>query len=141
MIQQGDVLAALAVAWNRNGTLKALVPGGLDYSTNQQTTSPYATLKLEEGEVEFNSGKNYVHNFTATIMVWSTGGAVDSADIGRAIDATYNPDRPQDILILGAKVLRMFPASGLLEEDEATREAKDQLVLHRRYDLMIQGER
>lgn len=140
MIQASDILAATKARWDRDGSLKGLVPGGLHHEGPDPERHPYARLMAEEQEVELNSGSHYVTSFLVTVMVWSTAGAVNTGAIAQRVDRIFNRDRPQDFLILGGRVMGIQPVSGPLEIPEETREAKDVLLLHRRYTLMVQGQ-
>lgn len=143
MIQQADILTAVKRAWDRDKTLRRLVPGGLHHLDVTADRTPYARFQAEDGEYEFMSGRVYMQLFTVTIGVFSTAGTVDSGMIGQAIHRTMNRDRPQDFLLPGpnARVIDLMPVPGALELDENSREAKDMLVLSRAWEFRIQAER
>jgi hypothetical protein len=143
MLQQADILASVKARWDRDGTLTAAVPGGLHHAENTGTAEPWARMWLEEGEVEWNSGKVYTQEWTLNLGIFSTKGPVDAGQIGRAADALFNRDRPQDFLLPGpnARVLATWPEPGTLELDEDSREARAVLVQGRRYRLLVQAER
>lgn len=144
MIQTADILASVKARWDRDKTLRRVVPGGIHQGPPDDTVrAPYARFMTEEEEAEWTSGKVYIQTWLVEVSVWSTAGPVDAGEIGRTIDRLFNRDRPQDWLLPGlqARVLDLPPAPGTLTLDDNTREAKDTLLLHRRYNFLIQAER
>lgn len=144
MIQVADILASVKARWDRDKTLRQLVRGGLHHAPPPAVTpDPYARFVAEPEPPEWTSGKVYIQDWLVEVSLWSTAGPVDSGNIARAIDRLFNRDRPQDFLLPGpqSKVLDVAPADGPLETETATREAKDTLLLHRRYNFTIQAER
>lgn len=141
MIHEADILAAIRKRWLRERTLADLVPGGLHFQTANTERFPYARFWLEPGQPNWTSGKAYWQEFTLQLGVFTAGGPVDSADVARVVDRLFDRDRSQDFLLLGGRVLDLEPVPGMLELDETTREAKDVLVLSRRWNITVQGER
>lgn len=144
MIQQADILTAIKRRWDRDSTLTALVPGGLHHAENTETRSPWAVFVCEDGDLEWFSGTVYLQRFLVEIGVYSTGGPVDSATIGRRMDELFRPATVVYQLSLpglNSKFIGIDPAPGALELLDETHEAKGVLALHRRYDVLIQAER
>ena len=143
MLQHSDILTSIKARWDRDGTLRQLIPGELHYRENTGTAEPWATFWLDEEEIEFNSGNVYIQDYTLTLGVFNTRGPVEAGKIGAAIDRFFNRDRPQDFLLPGpnARFLDLAPDPSALELDEDSREARSVLLLSRRYALKVQAER
>lgn len=150
MIQTTDILAAFKLRWSEVPELAARVPGGLHGGRVPMTSqslggasivAPYATLMVTELDPQFNSSTTYLKAFSLQLRVWSDTGNIAAGAIGTAIDAAFRRSTINDVMFIdGAdRITDFMPKSGKLEEDTATHNATDQIVLTRQWEVMVQA--
>ena len=131
-------------AWNENGTLTELVPGGLregrlPISSPDAATlkRPYAQLMVTEGDKEFFSSTDYLQKFAVAIKVYDEPGrgTVKAGDHQTATALTLDWD---GVTVHSAKVVWVKPVTGELKEDERTREGKDVIVAMMNWEVTLQ---
>lgn len=149
VVQTTDVLQAVKVRWTGDRTLAELVPGGLHFEQPPLTRDgrvllgPWARIEITEGAPEFNSSATYVQPFTLQVSVWTEAGGVDAGKVAAALDLLFNrPNAPEEWQVPGAdRVLDLLPKPGSFKVDQVKREATDQLVTAKAWDLFVQATR
>lgn len=148
MIQTSNILTACKRRWEESPDLLALVPGRLHGGRVPMTTfavaelvAPYATLMVKETEPIFNSSLTVIYAFNCQLRVWSDAGNVAAGKIGTAIDFAFRRRDINEVMVVdGAdRILDFMPRAGALDEDPATKDAKDQIVLTRQWDMLVQA--
>src|SRR3990167_4241619 len=145
MIRPSDVLAAVKRFWDADAALIALVPGGLHFGRVSDThdaspiKAPYAVAKITEGEAQWNSSLAYVQPWTIELRVWSEAGPEDAGKIHRALDVVFDRDRYDEMFLDSGRVLDLRALPGELSEDDARKDAKDQMILARHWEVLVQG--
>lgn len=131
-------------AWQGNGTLTELVPGGLregrlpitgpDAATLKR---PYAQLMVNEGDKEFFSSIDYLQKFTVAIKVYDDPGrgVVKAGDHQLATALTLDWD---GVTVHSARVVWVRPVTGELKEDERSRDGKDVVVATMNWEVTLQ---
>ena len=133
------IMAALKGAWDRNGTLGALVPGGLHYETARQPAAhPYAVVTIAEEEPQRFSGVVYVQTFLVSLMVFGGPNPVNAGQLGEVIRQTISRARKAELAIPNARVMDVKPMPGSLKKDASTRNADDVLVAQQAWQLWLQ---
>lgn len=155
IVNSADVQTGFKQLWDLSG-LPSLVPGGLHHGRVPEVVSgivvasPYASLVVEEAEYILPSGRQYLQAFNVQVWIWSTEGAIDAGQIRQIIDDVFDRDRvcPVEVTggqgaltIPGAVVIDMEPLPSAIDEDPATKEAKDVLLTKRAWKLWIQADR
>ena len=149
LCQPADIIDAFRRRWAESPVLLALIPGGVHQgrvpmnSAGSQVLSPYGKIDCVERERQQNSSTTLIQVFTVTLSIWSEHGATDNAEIGRAIDLTFDRSRAVAELAVNPadKVIDLLDLPAELTLDEKTREATDQVVTVRRWEMWVQATR
>lgn len=149
IVYPSDVLAGIKPHWDAQ--MAKSVPGGLWQGRVPETKDsvpvqePYARIKITEGTREYNSSLTFLQPFTVELEIWSEKGMADAGNVMRALDATFDRDvliqtgQISPVLPIGAdKVVDWRPIPGGMELDEATRQAHDQVIGKRSWEMLVQ---
>lgn len=142
-MREADVLSAVRELWYSYG-VDATVPGGLhEGRVPEDVASPYASVKVVEGEIERNSDSWYLQFFTLEIMAWNRpgAGAVDAGKIQRAIRQAVNESRPDELMVNDCRTIHLRYLPGTLTEDEVLKEAQDVYIAGMSWEILLQVNR
>lgn len=142
MITKADVLACVKARWDATAELPRLMPGGLWFGrVDENATGNYASLKVVPDDPKHTSTGAYLQDFEVTVSVWTTDGpGKDAAQVEQALCWAFD-NRRIPFAIRGARVVRVRPVAGELEQDESLRNAQDVCLMRAAWKFTIQGNR
>lgn len=138
-----DVLAAVKTHWQGDATLAgvSLHFGRVPIKLEADINAPYAVVSITESPPQWNSGSSHIQVFTLQISVWTANGNAPSNTILHAMDLRFDRGSATSTwLVSGADgVLDLMPMAGTFELDAVTRDATDQAIGMRAWELWVQA--
>ena len=153
MITTEDIAEVVKVMWGQNTILVGLVPGGIIFGrepdTTVQTQSPYATFEVKDNAVAKNAGFAYVQTFGVMISTWDETGAAATGPIKQQIETTLGPwngvsglQPGSQVMTQSGRIIRFLQSNkqpGGLEEDKDTQRGQAVKIAKDSYDFFCQG--
>jgi hypothetical protein len=145
MTNSEDILEAAKSLWSGDGTLTALVTGGLTHGrVKQDAGSPYASVRVTMDKPQWNSGTSYIQTATVEFTIWDEAGSANAGNIQVALDAAFQITNRSNLALPNGRSFALMASRKLgdsLTEDPATKAGQSVKVAGGRYELMIQASR
>jgi hypothetical protein len=143
-----DVATGLRTRWASVAVLEALLPASRVYlgTVAEGTAWPYATLTIEEGDIEYLSGPSVLQDFSVLIEAFCWADTAEAGPIRAQLNTAFggtdsNPSASLTVPGSFGVIYCFCAAGGTVRPSEFRQDGRDAIRVAGTFNIKLEGNR